>query len=43
MEGSGKFGYVVSDGLVENAFGNVIIIVVGTAIGAIGLVVYKCL
>ena len=29
MEGSGKFGYVVNAGLLQNAFGNVVIVFVG--------------
>ncbi len=43
MEGSGKFAYVVNEGLLQNAFGNIIICVIGLSIAAFGLLVFKIL
>ncbi len=37
MSGSGKFGYIVNDGLIENSLSNIVIIVIGLSIAGIGL------
>jgi hypothetical protein len=41
MEGNGKFAYVTNGGLLQNAFGNIIIVFVGFLIAAIGFGVLK--
>lgn len=43
MEGSGKFGYVVNDGLLQNAFGNILIVVIGLALLGLVFAVWKVL
>ena len=43
MAGSGKFGYVTNAGLLQNAFGNIIIVFLGFVIVAIGFGVLKFL
>ena len=43
MEGSGKFGYLINAGLLQNAFGNIIIVFIGFILVAIGYGVLKFL
>jgi len=43
MDGSGKFSYLVNDGLLQNAFGNIIIVFIGFIIGAITFGIWKFL
>lgn len=43
MTGSGKFGYVTNAGLLQNSFGNIIIVFLGVIMVAIGFGVLKFL
>lgn len=43
MNGKGKLAYVVNNGLLSNAFGNIVIIIIGLGLTGLGYVLMKFL
>ena len=43
MEGKGKFAYIVNTGLLHNALGNILLILIGLSLAGLGLIILKAL